>query len=80
MPALKYIMKLNNEVLLNSSKITQLISKLPDFVLIPYFEKLIINEAQSNNEIEGIRSTKKELKHALSAIEKKTLETSDLWG
>ena len=52
-------MKLNNEVLLNSSKISSLISQLPEFAVKPYFDKLIINEAQSNNEIEGIRSTKR---------------------
>lgn len=63
------LMKLNNEVLLNSSKISSLISQLPKFVVKPYFNKLIINEAQSNNEIEGIRSTKKELKEALNALE-----------
>ncbi|TKJ88905.1 Fic family protein [Paenibacillus sp. CFBP13512] len=64
------LMNLNNEVLLNSSKINSLINKLPLFVVKPYFNKLIINEAQSNNEIEGIRSTKKELKEALSALKK----------
>ena len=63
------LMKLNNEVLLNSSKISTLISKLPEFVLTPYLNKLIINEAQSNNEIEGIKSTKKELGEALSELE-----------
>lgn len=63
------LMNLNNEVLLNSSKISSLISQLPKFVVKPYFNKLIINEAQSNNEIEGIRSTKKELKEALKALE-----------
>lgn len=63
------LMVLNNQVLLNSSKISSLISKLPSFVVKPYFNKLIINEAQSNNEIEGIRSTKKELKEALSELE-----------
>lgn len=62
------LMSLNNKVLLNSSKISSLISKLPKFVIEPYFHKLIVNEAQSNNEIEGIRSTKKELKEALSGI------------
>ncbi|CAH1201581.1 hypothetical protein PAECIP111893_01662 [Paenibacillus plantiphilus] len=64
------LMNLNNEVLLNSSKISLLISKLPDFVVKPYFDKLIINEAQSNNEIEGIRSTKKELQEALNEVGK----------
>ena len=65
------LMNLNNEVLLNSSKITQLIGKLPNFVLTHYFNKLIINEAQSNNEIEGIHSTKRELKDALSEVGQK---------
>src|SRR5690606_30940082 len=64
------LMTLNNKVLINSSKITTLISKLPKFVVEPYFHKLIINEAQSNNEIEGIRSTKKELKEVLGGVMK----------
>ncbi len=64
------LMSLNNKVLINSSKISSLISKLPPFVVEPYFHKLIINEAQSNNEIEGIRSTKKELKEVLGDLVK----------
>ena len=43
------LMNLNNEVLINSSKIKSLVHLLPDFVTKPYFDKLIINEAQSNN-------------------------------
>ncbi|MDV2886409.1 Fic family protein [Alkalihalophilus pseudofirmus] len=62
------LMVLNNQVLLNSSKITTLVSKLPPYVIEPYFQKLIINEAQSNNEIEGIRSTKKQLKEVLNNL------------
>ncbi|MEQ6377412.1 Fic family protein [Bacillaceae bacterium S4-13-56] len=62
------LMSLNNKVLINSSKISSLISKLPNFVVEPYFHKLIVNEAQSNNEIEGIRSTKKELKEVLDDL------------
>jgi Fic family protein len=64
------LMSLNNKVLINSSKISTLISKLPKFVIEPYFHKLIVNEAQSNNEIEGIRSTKKELKDVLGDVMK----------
>lgn len=64
------LMKLNNEVLMNSSKITSLVYQLPEFVIKPYFNKLIINEAQSNNEIEGVKSTKKELGEALKELEK----------
>lgn len=62
------LMTLNNNVLINSSTISTLISKLPAFVIEPYFHKLIVNEAQSNNEIEGIRSTKKELKEVLRDV------------
>ncbi|MGG0823535.1 Fic family protein [Paenibacillus turicensis] len=58
----------SNEVLINSSKISLLISKLPQFAVQYYFNKLIINEAQSTNEIEGIRSTKKELQEALMDV------------
>lgn len=64
------LMTLNNEVLLNSSKISSLVNKLPGFVIEPYFNKLIINEAQSNNEIEGVKSTKKELSEALKELTK----------
>lgn len=64
------LMTLNNNVLINSSTISTLISKLPIFVIEPYFHKLIVNEAQSNNEIEGIRSTKKELKEVLRDVMK----------
>lgn len=54
-----YLMQLNNKVLKNSSRISSLIAKLPQYILEPYFHKMIVNEAQSNNEIEGIRSTKR---------------------
>ncbi|WP_172195986.1 Fic family protein [Saccharibacillus qingshengii] len=60
------LMNLHSEVLLNSSKISSSISQLPAFIIELYFQKLIVNEAQSNNEIEGIRSTKKELQEALA--------------
>ncbi|PRO66405.1 Fic family protein [Alkalicoccus urumqiensis] len=62
------LMILNNRVLLNSSNITSLIARLPAFVVEPYFHKLIVNEAQSNNAVEGVRSTKNELKEALTDV------------
>lgn len=64
------LMDLHSEVLLNSSKIASLVAKLPQFAMEPYFHKLIINEAQSTNEIEGVKSTKKELSDALDDIMK----------
>jgi len=60
--------KLYEEILLNSAKIQVAVKELPDFAIEPYFHKLIINEAQSNNEIEGIRSTKEELSNVLEHV------------
>lgn len=45
-----------------------MIGKLPKFAAEPYFHRLIINDAQSNNEIEGVRSTKKELSNVLKRL------------
>ncbi|HBI04807.1 MAG TPA: Fic family protein [Paenibacillaceae bacterium] len=62
------LVKLYEEVLTNSCTIQLAVAKLPPFVVEPYFYKLIINEAQSNNEIEGIRSTKEELSNVLEHV------------
>lgn len=60
--------KLYEKVIENSCEIQLAVRELPNFVIEPYFQKLIINEAQSNNEIEGIRSTKEELSNVLDHI------------
>ncbi|PER99649.1 Fic family protein [Bacillus cereus] len=62
------LFKLYEEVLTNSCTIQLAVNKLPAFAVDPYFHKLIINEAQSNNEIEGVRSTKEELSNVLEHI------------
>ncbi|MDK8643304.1 Fic family protein (plasmid) [Niallia taxi] len=62
------LIKLYEEILTNSCTIQLAVNKLPPFAVEPYFHKLIINEAQSNNEIEGIRSTKEELSNVLEHI------------
>lgn len=64
------LMMLNNQVLNNSAKIMRLVNYLPNYVVQPYFNKLLINEAQSNNEIEGVKSTKKEISDALKEVTK----------
>lgn len=64
------LMLLHNEVLLNSSKISSFISKLPNFIAQSYFHKLIVNAVQSTNEIEGVSSTKTELTEALKELYK----------
>ncbi|PIC78006.1 cell filamentation protein Fic [Sporosarcina sp. P19] len=63
------LIKLSNKVLLNSGTIQSLIGKLPQFAAEPYFRRLIINDAQSNNEIEGVRSTKQELSGVLKRLD-----------
>lgn len=62
------LMKLYEKVLMNSNEIQVAVNKLPSFAVEPYFQKLIVNEAQSNNEIEGVRSTKEELSNVLEHI------------
>lgn len=62
------LMALHEQVLEYSKKIQAAIDQLPSFAVEPYFQKLIINEAQSNNEIEGVRSTKEELSNVLEHI------------
>lgn len=62
------LVKLSEEVMMNSCKIQLAVKQLPPFAVEPYFHKLIINEAQSNNEIEGVRSTKEELSNVLEHV------------
>ncbi|WP_441813509.1 Fic family protein [Mammaliicoccus vitulinus] len=59
-------MKKHERILLNSSKIKQLSSNQPGIATNAYINKLLINELQSTNEIENIRSTKKEIAEALN--------------
>lgn len=63
------LMALHEQVLMNSSIIRQAVNELPAFIVEPYFHKLIVNEAQSNNEIEGVRSTKEELTNVLEHLQ-----------
>ncbi len=71
---------LNNCILKNSAKISRLINKLPSFVKTAYFKKIIISEAKSNNEIEGIKVTKEELKSVLDELEKSEIKNKMFLG
>jgi len=62
------LMKLHEEIFVNSFNIREMISRMPRSAVRPYFDKLLINELQSTNEIEGIRSTKKELSEILTIV------------
>jgi|SRR5690625_570046 len=66
------LLHLNNRVLLNSSKISSLKAKLPQYIEETYYQKLIVNEVQSNNEIEGIRSTENDLWEVLGEVKQTT--------
>ncbi|WP_162921729.1 Fic family protein [Listeria costaricensis] len=55
----------------NSKAIELQSKKLPGPALQQYLDALLINELQSTNEIEGVRSTKKEIAEALEELNKK---------
>ncbi|MFI9032342.1 Fic family protein [Staphylococcus pasteuri] len=52
--------------MINSSEINKLINSQPIVATTSYLKKLLINEMQSTNEKENVRSTKKELADALN--------------
>lgn len=54
------------KVALNSKIIKELSSQLPGIASSSFFKNLLINEAQSTNETENIRSTKQEIADALN--------------
>ncbi|WP_232191415.1 hypothetical protein [Mammaliicoccus sciuri] len=67
----KSLFKQYERILLNSSKIKQLSAILPRIATNAYINKLLINELQSTNEIENIKSTKKEIAEVLNNTSKK---------
>ncbi|PTK03674.1 Fic family protein [Mammaliicoccus sciuri] len=67
----KSLFKQYERILLNSSKIKQLSANLPRIATHAYINKLLINELQSTNETENIKSTKKEIAEALNNTSKK---------
>ncbi|MFE4430894.1 Fic family protein [Peribacillus butanolivorans] len=62
------LMKLQEEIFSNSFNIKEMVRRMPRSAVRPYLDKLLINELQSTNEIEGIRSTKKELSEILMLV------------
>ncbi|HFJ9403444.1 TPA: Fic family protein [Bacillus paranthracis] len=71
------LMKLQEEIFLNSFHISEMIRRMPQAAVRPYFDKLLINELQSTNEIEGIRSTKKELSEILTLVNENKVSTKN---
>ncbi|MDW3913389.1 Fic family protein [Staphylococcus saprophyticus] len=58
----------SERILMNSNKINMLIKGQPKFATKAYLKNLLINELQSTNEKENVRSTKKELAAILNDI------------
>ncbi|MBA3925786.1 Fic family protein [Listeria rustica] len=62
---------LNEAVLMNSKKIELLLKDMPKVSVQHFMTNLLINELQSTNEIEGIRSSKQEIAEVLESVQKK---------
>jgi len=56
----------------NSRQINQLMNRLPEVGKDNIFYHLLIDEIQASNDIEGVRSTKKEIREAISIILEKS--------
>lgn len=74
----KNIVKKHEKILLNSSRIKHLSANQPGIATNAYIKKLLINELQSTNETENIRSTKKEIAEALNNKSNKNKRFSGL--
>ena len=64
----KTLTTLTEKILTNNKKIELLKEKLPLVALNKFVNMLLINELKSTNEIEQIRSTKKELAEAIQNV------------
>ena len=67
----KELMTLYEKISDNSKEIIKLQKKLPKIAKDKFFNLLLINELQSTNEIESVRSSKKEIAEALGNKENK---------
>lgn len=56
---------LQDEIMASFQKFTQIDRKLPDFAMPIYLQTCIIEEIKSTNDIEGVRSTRREIMEAL---------------
>ncbi|OFL46273.1 cell filamentation protein Fic [Nosocomiicoccus sp. HMSC067E10] len=65
----KTIFESTETILLNSNKINFLLNEQPETAKKAYITKLIINELQSTNEKENIRSTKEDIADAIYSVD-----------
>lgn len=70
------LMMLQERIIEKATEITELLNNLPDVAKESFVRSVLINEIQSTNEIEGVHSSKKEIKRALQEMnENKTKKT-----
>lgn len=69
--------ELNEEIIENSRTITLLKNQLPTVSQEDFYSKLLINEIQSTNEVENVRSTKKEISEILEEIKHKKVNQNN---
>lgn len=62
----------SEKILMNSSKINKLMNSQPNVATSSYLKRLLINELQSTNEKENVKSTKKELAAVLNQTNTKS--------
>ncbi|AYY65656.1 Fic family protein [Staphylococcus hominis subsp. hominis] len=62
----------SEKILMNSSKINKLMNSQPSVATSSYLKRLLINELQSTNEKENVKSTKKELAAVLNKTNTKS--------
>lgn len=68
------VTQLTNQILRLDKQLGQLISQLPGKALDQYTQKCLIDEAVLTNQIEGVHSTRKEMRDTLDVIEKQSFE------
>ena len=69
---------LNEAIIENSRTITLLKNRLPRASQQSFYTNLIINEIQSTNEVENVRSTKKEISEVLEDIKNSDLKQDNI--
>lgn len=72
------ILRLQDKIQQNSTEITRLMNNLPGIASQQMFINTLSNEIRSTNEIEGVKTTNKEVSQAIVAAQSKTEEKSRL--
>lgn len=75
----EYIVTLQNKIMFDFLRLQKLFNLLPDAGIDQFLKSCMIEEIQSTNEIEGVRSTRQEIREAIFAQGKYNPDVR-LWG